>query len=132
MQKFLIRNDRRAQKLWRSGALGSVALPMFGGHEMSGQGAAAAYERKRGFAYGERHTCLSGPGSVSGVVSRRELLGRLTMRLVPLVAWGALLRVPLRGEGQSRPPSARPRKGAKGQIVKSTAWIYAMVNPVPR
>jgi hypothetical protein len=67
---------------------------MFGAQAMSGP--SAAYERKLRFACVARYASSSGPRSVNGVMSRVEMFGRLIMRLVPLVAWGALLLAPNR------------------------------------
>jgi hypothetical protein len=41
-------------------------------------------------------TFLSGPRSLSGVMSPLERVGRLIARLAPLVVWGALLLAPIR------------------------------------
>jgi hypothetical protein len=96
MQNFETGDDRRAQRRLRGSALSSMALPMFGAQKMSGQVASGAHKCNLRFGYGERHTCLSGPGSVSGAMSRLKLLRQLIVPVVSLVAWGAHLLAPIR------------------------------------
>jgi hypothetical protein len=98
MQNFLTGDERRVQRLLRGSAVSSLALPMFGAQEISGQ-VAAAYKQKLRFAYAERCTCLSGPGSVTGVIRWLERVGRFVMRFLPLVAWSAFLLAPVRLQG---------------------------------
>ena len=96
MQNFLTGDDRRAQGRLRGSVLSSMARSKFGAQETSGQGAATAHECSLRFEHGERYTCLSGAGSVSGFIKWLELVGRLLMRFLPLVAWGTLLLAPIR------------------------------------
>jgi hypothetical protein len=95
MQNFLTSDDRRAQGRLRRSTPSSAALSMFGAQRMSGQGASGAHKCSLRFEYGERHTCLSGAGSVSGFMKWLEMAGRLIMRFLPLVAWSALLLAPV-------------------------------------
>jgi hypothetical protein len=101
MQNFKTGDDRRAQRQLRGSALSSMALSMFGAQKMSGQVASGAYKCNLRFEYGERHTCLSGPGSVSGFMKWLEMVGRLIKRFLPLVAWGALMLAPIRLQATS-------------------------------
>jgi len=63
---------------------------------MSDQGTSAAHRCSLRFQYRERCARLSGPGSVSGAVSKLNMLGWLIKRFVSLVAWAALLLAPMR------------------------------------
>jgi len=73
-----------------------MAFPNFGVYGMSDQGTSAAHRCSLRFQYRERCARLSGPGSVSGAVSKLNMLGWLIKRLVSLVAWAALLLAPMR------------------------------------
>jgi hypothetical protein len=94
---------------------------------MSGPGAFGAYKHKLRLAHGDRHICLLGPGGVSGIMSKPEMLGRLSMRLVPLVAWGALLPALIRGDAQRTPPTAGPQDGVRYQAVNKAGRIDGTV-----
>ena len=98
MQNFLTGDDRRAQRLLRSSALSSGAVPLCGAQEMSEQGASAAREGKLRTEYAERYTFSSALGSVNCVMRPLARVGRSIMRLAPLVVWGALLLAPIRLE----------------------------------
>jgi len=58
---------------------------------MSDQGKSPAHRCCLRFQYRGRCACLSGAGSVSGAVSKLNMLGWLIKCLVSLVAWAALL-----------------------------------------
>ena len=65
---------------------------------MNGQGTSAAHEGKLRIEYAEGHTSLSRPRSGSCVGHPLEKVGRLIIRLAPLVALVALLLAPIRLE----------------------------------
>jgi hypothetical protein len=67
---------------------------------------------------------------VSGVMSKLERLGRMSMRLVSPVAWGALLPAPICGDPQSTPPTAGRQERVSYQKVNRACRVDALVNPV--
>jgi hypothetical protein len=111
----------------RGSALSSVAVPMFGAQERSGQSAAAAHEGEPRIAHPARPGSL--PRLRGGSCGRRplEMVGRSIMCLASLVRWGALLLAPIRCDAQTTPPTARPQAVVIYQAVNSVGWIDVAV-----
>jgi hypothetical protein len=126
MRNFLTGDDRRAQRRSRGSALKSMALPMFGGHEMSGRSTARC-ERTPRFAYAARPASISRPRGVDCGCRQLGVVGRSITRLASLVGRVELLPAPTCCEGPTSVLGGCPQEKISSQVVHGTGRYGAAV-----